>query len=245
MLYFPPLRTRRLDVTLRELTMAEAIELTHINPDTHEAATAALLVRIVKEARGAHADPRRWTLQERAVVVAHYFGVTLDEPNFEVGGGHYHDYLDAAADYPGDESEPFEACGKIWRVRHVLGAEAEMLEALSASRRHWIVGDMAMRLMRDDTDTRPDATDEPGRYGEWLQQRMHELNGLPETEFAQLYAACHQHVQQLRHLFDLGCDKHGYTVLPRTEAGAGGVALAPTRFPVAACLSPLAFALRE
>lgn len=239
MLHFPPLRTRRLDVSLRELSINDAIELALLDPNAHEAAASRMLPMIVAEARGAHSNPGLWTVQERMLVVAHYFGVTCDDMNFSAGGGRYFDYLDAEADYPRDESEPLQAIGHTWRVRHLLGAEAEMLEALCVKRRDWILGDMAARLVRGDLDPRPDAAAAPGLYAEWLKQRMREFGTLAGSDFAALFMVCREGSQQLQHLFRVGFDEHGHIVLAK-EAGDGGSAHAPTRFPVAECVPELA-----
>lgn len=243
MIYFPPLRTARLDVQLREMTIDEEITLAATPLDKHEAATAALLAAVVKEARGEHADPGRWTVQERMLVVAHYIAATAAEGgNFAVGEGSFLDYLDAKVDSAPAQVEAGEACGDRWMVRQVTGDEAQIIESMCTARKDWVAADMAarMRAVGSETDaSAPDATDKPGDYGTWLDTRKSAMLALPTSDFADMWAVYLAGLRDLHHLFALDLDDAGYLAEPMTTE-AGGQQLAPVRFSVAAAITDLA-----
>lgn len=239
MIHFPPLRTARLDVQLRELTIRQAVELAAAPVGRHEAATTALLRSIVAEARGEHAEPGRWTVQERMFVVAHYLACTSEDgSNFPIGNGQFLDYLVAERDTAPAEVRAGEACGDEWIVRQLTGDEAVALESLSRSRQDWVWGDMAARLRAvgdEQDDQAPDATDKPGLYADWLTARKAAIEAMPESDFEALYQVYREALPRLDHLFILEVDQDGHFVMPvRKEGGAD---LAPARFPVRAVLS--------
>src|SRR5262245_7316563 len=105
MITFSKIRTRRLAVTLREMTIGDTIYLCKLPPDLNEAGTTETLKRIVEpdaQPRGGQVtDPLFWTVQERALCIAHYLAHTQEDgnPDFAVGDGKYSDYLLDGADY--------------------------------------------------------------------------------------------------------------------------------------------------
>ena len=239
MIYFPPLRTARLDVQLRELTLREAVALAATPLDRHEAATAALLDCIVGEARGLHREPGRWTVQERMMVVAHYLAATSEGGgNFAIGDGQLLDYLRPSADHPGDTADAGQACGDAWVVRQLTGDEAAAMERLCRTEFDWLVADVAARLRpaAEDAGTTPDATDKPAAYADWLIERKAVLEVMPESDFWELREAYLAGLSKLHHLFDLAFDADGHVVLAKT-AEDGGAGLAPARFSVAATIT--------
>lgn len=243
MIDFPILRMR-MEVQLRELTMREAISLAAMPPARHEAATDRLLSYVVASVRGdgAVSDPRAWTVQERMMAVAHYIACTADGGgNFEIGEGHFLDYLDAAADRVHDEVDVGEACGDQWRMRQLSGAEALAIESVCATRIEWIHADMAARLYSNSEhgSARPDPMTRAGDYAVWLQERREVFRDLPESDFEALFAAYERGRSALHHLFWVGFDDAGLVVLPKTEGGTG-VELRPARFPVASTVGRLA-----
>lgn len=242
MIHFPALRTRRLDVQLRELTIGEAVELAAVPLKGHEAAITQLLRSIVREARGAHADPGRWTVQERMMVVAHYLASTSEGGgNFQVGEGRFLDYLHAEPDGAPDVAPAGDACGDSWDVRQVTGDEAAIMEGLCASRLDWLAADMAARLaVRGKNEGRPDASTRAGEFARWVHERMGVFKAMPESDFEALFGVYRAGLLELHHLFWLELDAEGYVAMPRK---GGGADLAPARFPASSTLSELALAL--
>lgn len=251
MIHFSRLLSPRLDVQLRELTIGEAVSLAAIPPAQHERATSALLRAAVLHAGGSHPDPARWTVQERMLVQAHYIAcVSESGGNFEVGGGRFLDFLDSAADHGPEDVEVGQACGSTWRMKQLTGAEAEAIEVIAASRFDWLLGDMAARLRVQDPEEPPvpDPHKAPHSYEEWLRAQIGVIKAMPESEFAQVFALYRAGLGALHHLFTLEFDAQGHMVMPRPAPEGkegGGQALAPARFPVAACITEVASILGE
>lgn len=240
MINFPPFRSTRLDVQLRELSVREAIDLAATPLDKHEAGLSAMLAMVVKEARGAHANPGRWTVQERMAVLCHYLACTSEGGgNFPVGDdAQLLDYLLPAVDYPGPAVEGLMAVGESWTVRQLTGDEAVALEGVCASETDWMFADMAGRLRSVGEPDSPDATDAPGAYADWLAERKTVFEAMPESEFWELRMAYMEGLGKLRHLFDLAFDDEGHLALPSgREVEGGGESLAPARFCMAAAVS--------
>lgn len=242
MIHFPPLRTRRLDVQLRELTLRESIELAAVPPHLHERATTALIACTVKTTGSGTPSIEEWTVQERAMVVAHYLAsVTDGEANFAVGEGRFLDYLDAERDAAPDECEVGQACGDDWIMTQLTGRQAECMEAFCRSRVDWLLADMAARLRVAGKESPPPVASGMGAYQEWLQARAETIRDFPESDFEELYAAYVRGLAQLHHLFALDFDDEGHIVLPSQKEG--GAVMAPARFRPAACVGRLAQAL--
>ena len=242
MIYFSPLRTKRLDVDLRELTIREAVDLAAVPPDSHEAAVTSLLKRIVKEARGTRKHPGRWTVQERMLAVAHYIACTSEgEGNFEIGQGRFLDYMHEDVDAAPEVVDVGQACGDQWTARQITGDEAAVMEGLCKSRLDWFAADMAARLTLAGKDEgRPDATARPGEFAGWLSERITVFEAMPESDFEDLFRAYRVGLEKLHHLFRLELDETGYVAMPRKGGGADSV---PARFQVASALSALALEL--
>lgn len=245
MIHFAPLQTRRLNVQLRELTISQALELAAIPPDRHEAATSAFLARAVASASGPHAEPGRWTVQERMLVVGHYLSAVSEHANFAVGEGRYLDYLDPQHDSAPEWVDVGEVAGDQWACRQVTGDEAVAMEKVSADLMGWICADIAVRMreLKDGSlEEAPDATESPAEFADWLVERKGVISRLPESDFEAMYIACSSGRQMLHHLFNLGFESGagGHVAIAR---GEGGADLAPARFPARACLSRVALIL--
>lgn len=242
MINFPTLRTRRLTVQLRELSIGESIALAAMPSQFEEAACTAFLRRSVASAKGI-ADPAQWTVPERMLVVCHYLAsVSDDGPDFSLGAGHYSDYLDGAADISGSDS-PIgigSVGGDAWSICHLTGAMAESIERISGEvegitgRLHWLLGGMAAQLVREGED-RPDASLNEGAFDEFLAAKMKVISAYPESDFSDLMGRYAAGRAQLHHLFRFEFSADGLVALPK-----GGSDLPPARFPVRACLSRMA-----
>jgi hypothetical protein len=196
MIYFPPLRTRRLTLQLRELSIGDSLALAAMPGHMEEASTTAFLRAAVDTSKSAGSDdPANWTVQERILAVCHYLSATTEDgPNFSLGEGRYSDYLQGEADIQtlAQAVEVGEVGGDTWAVRHLTGAMAESIERMAgeveglSGRLHWLFGAMAAQLVRVGEDV-PDSTAE-GIFEEHLLSRMRVLKGYPESDFARLMA---------------------------------------------------------
>jgi len=245
MIYFPPLRTRRLTVQLRELSIGDSLALAAMPGHMEEACTTAFLRYVVDAAKVAVEDPARWTVQERILAVCHYLSATTEDgPDFALGEGHYSDYLQGEADIQTSVQaiELGEVEGDTWHIRHLTGAMAESIERMAgeieglSGRLHWLFGAMAAQLVRAGEEV-PDAADGEGAFDEFLLSRVMVLKGYPDSDFARLMALYFEGRDKLHHFFKLEFTDDGIVSMPK-----GGVAdnLPPARFPVHTCISRMA-----
>lgn len=246
MIHLPVLRTKRLAVQLRELSILDAITLAAIPETAREAAVSHFLQAAVASSDGQCADLDDWTVQERTLAVAHYMASTLDDgPDFsldEAGEVRYSHYLAGERDYPGASVPAGEIAGHRWQAGHLTGRLAGAIERLQGEipeldgRTHWLIGRMAAQLSQD-SDPPLDHTQDD--LDARLLERMRRLMGLAESDFIRLQVAWLDAKAQLDHLFYLDADATGLLVLPLP-----GVAdMPPARFPARACVTSLAHGL--
>ena len=247
MVHFPVLRTRRLTVQLRELSIGESVSIAAMPPHMAEAACSAFLQCAVQSFQGGE-SLAGWTVQERMLAVCHYLASTAEDgPNFSLGKGHYSDYLDGQADIesPTQPVELGEVGGDVWCIDHLTGAMAESIERMQGEvervegRLHWLLGGMAAQLVRRGEVVPHVASQAPGAFDEYLVKRMRVISGFPESDFLRLMSLYSMGRQKLHHLFRTEFSHDGILAMPKEK---GGVAsdLPPARFPVHTCLSRLA-----
>jgi hypothetical protein len=245
MIYFPPLRTRRLTLQLRELSIGDSLALAAMPGHMEEASTTAFLRAAVDASKGGVDDPARWTVQERILAVCHYLSATTEDgPDFSLGAGRYSDYLQGEADIQTSVQavEVGEVGGDTWHVRHLTGAMAESIERMAgeieglSGRLHWLFGAMAAQLVRTGEEV-PDAAAGEGAFDEFLLSRVMVLKGYPESDFAKLMTLYLEGRDKLHHFFKLEFTEDGIVAMPK--GGAAGN-LPPARFPVHTCLSRMA-----
>jgi len=246
MLHFPILRTRRLTVQLRELSIGESIAIAAMPSHLEEATTTAFLRKSVESVQGID-DPANWTVQERIMAVCHYLAsVSDDGPDFGVGeNGKYLDYFEGSIDEPAtlENVSIGNIGGDEWQINHLTGAMAESIERLSGEiegislRLHWLIGGMAAQLTIKGED-HPNPSGGESAYDDFLLSRMRVMAAYPESDFAQLMSGYLDSRNKLHHLFRIEFANDGIVVMP-TE---GGVArgLSPARFPAHNCISELA-----
>src|SRR5258706_5730427 len=154
MLHIPVLRTKRLTVQLRELSIGASAALAAMPAHNQEACCSAFLQPAIESVTGI-ADPALWTVQERMMAVCHYLAATVDDriADFAAGDGRYSDYLEAAAQFPVEAVHLGEVGGDAWNMRQLTGAMAEAIERLHGEagapitgRLHWLLGGMAAQL---------------------------------------------------------------------------------------------------
>lgn len=242
MIHFPDLRTKRLTVSLKELSMLDAIGLASLPEHLSEEATTFFLRAAVAKAVGIE-DPAQWTVQERTLAVCHYMASTFDDgPDFALDGelSRYSDYLVGDKDYSAAEVDLGEIEGDKWTVRHLTGGMASAIERLHGEipdirgRTHWQIGLMAAQMVPNGDGGDPLSE---GEFDAFLLARMRVIAGFPESVFARLLERFESAREQLSHLFRVAFDDQGLLVLPREGSAAE---LPPARFPARACITSLA-----
>lgn len=241
MIIFPPLRTKRVAVTLRELTLNESIAICRLPADRPEATATEFLRHAGAGAKvagpGYVTNPRLWTVEERTRLVCHYLSqVAQDGADFPVGpDGKLSDYLRFDADMPATEVDLGVLAGKARVLRPLLGVHVEVLERICENRGDWLHAVIACQIDEAGA-TQPDyegMTDV--QLFEWCTGRLEWLRGLPESEYEEVYAAWTQGRGQIEHFFVLGVDDEGLVFWPQemTEAGPK----TPARFRALLCIS--------
>lgn len=247
MIHFAPLRTRRLAVRLKEISIGDAIKIAAIAAEKHEQETTEFLRFVLEEAAtptALHlADPRAWTVQERMFAVCHYLATVSEEGgNFSVGEGAYADYLLPNTDYPRIDVID---CGHVgdaaWQMRPMNGAQAEAIEGLQFERPdagyfHWVSGAMAAQLCKVGEDV-PDALVNFFDYRNWLRDRINAFTALPESEFAELMRCWLDGQQKLAHFFQINFNGNGALAMPVGESAGS---LPAARFRAGPCCSEIA-----
>lgn len=242
MIQFPPLRTKRLNVNLKELSIGAAIKLCQLPSDMIEVGTSEFLRSVVtepeRERPGQVNDHLLWTVQERSAVVAHYLSATSESPDFEIGDGKYTDYLmmdrDSCDPLPLGDLE-----GDNWILYPLLGAHAESIERLIRSgdledgRTGWWFGGMAAQLWRDN-ESPVDPLDEY-ELDQSIKSRAAILSDFPERSAISLLSMYLQGIEKQSHIFRMTFTDEGiaFAVNPESEAAD----LPPARFPFSATLS--------
>ena len=236
-IHIPDIRTKRLHVRLRQLTIADSLALAAM-PVQSEQATQSEFFRRTATVVSGESNPELWTVQERTAVVCLYLAAVLDDnPDFAVGdgGAKLSDYLEFERDIPDAETIPVgDIGGDAWAVRHLTGGMAEAIERLEGElpgirgRAYWSIGSMAAQMVRPGDDAPTNSTDE------WLLARMRVLSQYPESDAVAMAVALHTGRAQLHHLmrYDFAMDG-GIVAMPKEGAGA----YPPARFRVYAGLS--------
>lgn len=242
MIAFTPLRTKRLNVQLRELTIGDAIFLCKLPPESHEYGTTEFLRRVVlpdeKPKVGQVSDPSLWTVQERGMAVAHYLAHTTADPNFTLGEARFSDYI-----FDGNNSAPEktaigECGGDKWFIRPLTGLYAESIERLvqagklADGRTGWWFGAMAAQLLRADDAVIDHSEQSADTIDEYIASRAEVYTHFPETEFMQLLQLFLTGMQQIQHLLRATFTDEGVVFEAREGAG-----FSPARFPVGSCVS--------
>lgn len=237
---FPYKRTKRIAVMLRELTLGEAIAVCRLPAARHEATTTEFLRFAASKAETptpAHlTDPRKWTTEERALLVCHYLSQVSEAADFSVGdgGGVLSDYVDFADDFKGDRVSLGKIGDREWVLRPLLGAHLEVLELLCREPGDWVIGALACQARPADEELDVAALPDI-KLMEWCSEAMKAVKEMPESAFGELYAAAEVQRAELRHFFDLGVGEEGVFFWPRTQR-EGGPSY-PARFRALPCIS--------
>lgn len=241
MIVFSTLRTKRLTIQLREMTIGDALYLLRLPQKDHEAATTEFLRRVIDRAdtkSGQIVDPSMMTVQERGYLVAHYLAHTLESPDFPIGAGKFSNYiLDGASEPVSVELGDFN--GDKWHYRPLLGRHADSIERLINWDRiepglsGWLIGAMACALTTEAANE-PDIEQLPDENLDALVQSKYGLiKGMADSDFHILAAMFFYAVQQSQHLLKLVITEEGFSF----DAVSGGAGLVPARFPVDTAIS--------
>lgn len=241
-IYFPVLRTKRVTINLRELTIGESLRLAAMPPDFPEAACTAFLRAAVEDAKGV-VDPAQWTVAERTLAVCQYMAATLEDgPDFSLGNGRYSDYLMGERDVTSDVVPVGEVGGDQWFARHLTGGMAEAIERLQgevdgiSGRLHWLYGAMAAQLvMAEEIAPVPESGE--GEFEAWLLDRMKTLLAYPDSDAEVMVGLFLGARDELQHLFFVDYTHDGIVIMPKGGAASN---LPPARFPAYSCLSKFA-----
>lgn len=249
MINFSPLRTRRLQVQLQELTIGAAIALCKMPPNQHEAGTTALIAATVtpneRPLPGEVTDPRLWTVQERALVVSHYLAHTVETgPDFHIGAsGKLSNYLDLERDVPPEFVDLGVVAGDKWLLYPLLGTHAESIERLvltgqlPAERHGWWMGAMAAQLVRDGEEQFDVLSCTEAQLDARIAERSAIFKQFPESDFMDMLFAFLVGCEKLQHVFRIDFADDGILVLPNKEVPG----LPPARFPFSDAISTRAF----
>lgn len=239
MIHFPPLRTRRVCVALKELSLDQDISMCKLPPDRHEAAITQFLRFSAEGAERPRPeyviDPRLWTVSERLRLVVQYLmGVTDDGPDFSVGHCRMSDYIDFNADPETMVIDGIELGDTRMQMRPLLGLQAEALEILCAGRGEWMIGCIAAQILP--VGELPSWADMPDvAVLAWHKARMQAVRALPGSQFERLVLAFHEHQPALRQFFNIGVGDDGIVCLPNEP----GDEVHPGRFRPSSCISPI------
>ncbi len=243
MIIFQPTRTRRLAVKLRELTLGQSIGLCSLPANRHELTATEMLSFVATAERPSDAhltDPRLWSVEERALLIAKYLAQVCDDgPDFSIGDGRLSDYLMLDRDLPAQRIElPGLVAGKACAMVPLVGAAAQVLETLCETRGQWFIGAIACQILVAGEEAPDWASMSDADGMAWVAGRMERLRALPESDFSAIYAAYLDGAERLAHFFHVDFDDAGIIMQPVEKEGAAQ--LGPVRFHAASCVSDLA-----
>lgn len=238
MIICTPLKTKRLALTPRELTHGESVAILKIPGERFELGTTAILKCIADSAHapapGYVTDPRLWTIEERAFVMATYLSyVSPDGPDFAIGENSLSDYVSFTSDLKTAEFELGVVAGVETLLRPLLGIHAEILERECQSRGDWIRGAMACQMFKKG-EPEPDwLTLSEVEILEWVKSRIEAMKKMPESDFDECVFAFLKGQPGLFHFFCPEFSDEGI-VWARLEHGGAGDS--PARFPPLSCI---------
>ena len=234
-----PLRTRRLDVRMREVPVSTELDILGVLPGQREQEITLLLRAAIVERGTGHSapdDPEHWTIQERWMAVAWYTAACSGDMDYSIGGGTLDDYLHGDSDRPMriDPVPIGELYGEPLMMRHMTGGMLDRIEGIAHEFRDkfqkapallWEVAAMAAMIYRA-AEPPADPMHDAGAFESQLVEHINELIGLPPSDLYDLAMRFYGGLDQLAHLFRWLPGHDGLVVVPK-EGRAGGV---PARF---------------
>lgn len=237
MLDIPVLRSKRLILEMKEISMLNAIKLANMSQHLTERQNTFLINSILEKVEGIE-NPLLWTIQERIFCIGHYIAATQDgDPDFEIGNAHFSDYLQAEKHYQFDSYDLGEYEDDLWTAVPLLGVMAETIERLEGeiegieNRTHWYLGCMACQLIPNGDALDYNSPD----YDTQVLERMIVLSQVPESNFLYLMGLLTTAHQHFDHLFNISISDDGVVAMPRE----GGADLPYARFPAHTAITTL------
>lgn len=249
--YFQEIKTRRLNVGLKELTTGKAIELASLPVAQNQLAIRHLLSSVIHPIDGI--GVKALTVQEQLLIFCQYVSAVSPHPDFELShNAHYSDYLAAETDVALDDEtgdlKTFsvgDVGGDHWQIRYLTGGMAESIERLLGEVKlpngdaisplaHWELGCMAAMLFTDDIPALDSGNE--GLFDEQLVLRMTVFLNYPQSIYSDLRSAFYYGLTQINHLFHIGFSDKGIVVFPKED----GSALPAARFRVSTILTDAA-----
>jgi hypothetical protein len=245
MILFNRIRTKRIDVQLRELQLGEAIAICRMPGARYELTASALLRCVADQAKasgpGYVTDPRLWTMEERAYLIANYLAVVAEDgPDFAIGENRLSHYISFTDDFKAPEVDLGEFDGRKIVMRPLLGIHGEDLEVACTGRGDWVIGAMACQIF---TAGEPEvdwlAMTDVARMT-WVRDRMALIRQMPESQVEDLLLRFMNGQRELYHFFIPCFDSDGLAWECREGGGAGNQ---PARFRALSCIGSTAQSL--
>jgi len=240
-----PIRTKNMQINLREVSIGDAVEICSISPKMREFGTSVTLRAICDEST----DIRLLTVQERAFILSQYIaqtnGVSAD---FSIGeNARYSNYLFYDKQYCDAETLLGDFQGKKIYARPVLGIHAESIERLMTQKvfpcdtAHWVFALMVcMFVFEDEIDSEKEdfSLKNDSEIDEYITEGIENLKSRPESFFLDLSPLFSIAIEKTNHLFKLAIANDGIVFSPVKSAKEGdGVEILPCRFQFISVLS--------
>jgi len=246
MIAFAHLRTKRVSVQMRELTLGEAEGICGIPGRMHEQVCTQFLRYVASGATQPTpsfvTDPVLWTVEERMRVVTQYLSQVADDgPDFSIGNQNFSTYVDLAADNYQAQIDLGDVGGKALVIRPLLGVHAQLLERVCEKRGDWIIGAMACQVQErgEEASAAQLAVMDDVSSLAWIKDRTAAFKAMPESDAERVHIA-YMNRPELVQFFRLDFDNEGVICLPVDDKEAGAD---PARFRAISCLSRTARSL--
>lgn len=219
MIDFPQIRTARVSVALKELSLDQAIALCRIPSSRHEEAISKFLKYAAAGAEcpaaGYVVDQRMWTVSERLRLVVQYLmGVADDGPDFSVGkSARLSSYIDFTEEAKALVIDGIDVGAGPMEMRPLLGLQAEALEQLCNSRGEWMIGCIAAQILPVAEVPNWDGMSDVAILA-WHKARMDAVRGMSESQFERLVSVFLDGQSALRQFFHLGVGDDGIVCMP-------------------------------
>lgn len=236
-----PIRTKGMQIELKELSIGDAVDICQISSKLREFGTSQTIRAICKD----DINPLLLTVQERAFIIAQYIaqtnGVSAD---FAIGeNGKYSDYLYYDVQECKERKEVGIFNGKKLYAMPILGVHVESIErlisqgVLESALSSWVFALMVcMFMFEDEFDDENDFSQmNDAQVDEYITKGVINLTGMPESQFIVLADLFAIGIELTNHLFKVLVIEDGI-VFSRAREGVD-VEIPPCRFQFKSVLS--------